>query len=64
LGEGFVPHAPHHQSVRSQQRKNARAMRRIARYWNTDVLNNPEGVLTDLLLQLAAPLTPSSSLNL
>jgi very-short-patch-repair endonuclease len=38
---------------------------RIVRYWNTDVLKNPEGVLTDLLAQLAAksPLTPSSSLN-
>jgi very-short-patch-repair endonuclease len=27
---------------------------RIVRYWNTDVLKNPEGVLTDLLAQLAA----------
>jgi very-short-patch-repair endonuclease len=132
-----VPHTPHHQFVRSQQRKNARVMRRIAtdaerkiwfllrdrrldgikfrrqvpsgpyildfvcferrlvvevdggqhadskadkvrdaclqargfrvvRYWNTDVLKNPEGVLTDLLAQLAAqrPLTHSSSLRL
>jgi very-short-patch-repair endonuclease len=37
---------------------------RVVRYWNTDVLKNPEGVLTDLLVQLATPLTPSSSLNL
>jgi very-short-patch-repair endonuclease len=38
---------------------------RVVRYWNTDVLKNPEGVLTDLLAQLAAkgPLTPSSSLS-
>jgi very-short-patch-repair endonuclease len=38
---------------------------RIVRYWNTDVLKNPERVLTDLLAQLAekSPLTPSSSLN-
>ena len=36
----------------------------IVRYWNTDVLKNPEGVLTDLLTQLAArPLTHSPSLN-
>jgi very-short-patch-repair endonuclease len=27
---------------------------RIARYWNNDVLKNPEGVLTDLLARLAA----------
>ena len=25
---------------------------RIVRYWNTDVLKNPDGVLTDLLVQL------------
>ena len=37
---------------------------RVVRYWNTDVLRNREGVLTDLLLQLVEPLTPSSSLNL
>jgi very-short-patch-repair endonuclease len=37
---------------------------RVVRYWNTDVLKNPEGVLTDLLAHLAAPLTPSSSMNL
>ena len=120
-----MPHTPHHHPVRSQQRKNARVMRRIAtdaerklwfllrdrrldgikfrrqvpfgpyvldfvcfdrklvvevdggqhaelkadtvrdarlqargfrvvRYWNTDVLKNPDGVLTDLLAQLAA----------
>ena len=125
-----MPQAPHHQFVRSQQRKNAREMRRIAtdaerkiwfllrdrrldgikfrrqvpfgpyildfvcferklvvevdggqhadsqadavrdarlqargfhvvRYWNTDVLENPEGVLTDSLAHLDAqgPLT-------
>ena len=122
-GEGFLSETPHHQSVRPQQRKNARAMRRIAtdaekklwfllrdrrldgikfrrqvpfgayildfvcfeqkivievdggqhsesesdklrdaqlegegfqviRYWNNDVLKNPEGVLTDLLMRL------------
>jgi very-short-patch-repair endonuclease len=27
---------------------------RVVRYWDTDVLKNPEGVLTDLLTQLAA----------
>jgi very-short-patch-repair endonuclease len=39
---------------------------RVVRYWNADVLRNPEGVLTDLLAQLvrSEPLTPSSSLNL
>jgi very-short-patch-repair endonuclease len=121
----LVPHTPKHQFVRSQQRKNARAMRRVptdaerkiwfllrdrrldgikfrrqvpfgpyildfvcferrlvvevdggqhadsqsdkvrdtrlqargfrvVRYWNTDVLENPDGVLTDLLAHLAA----------
>ena len=25
---------------------------RVVRYWNTDVLKNPEGVLMDLLVQL------------
>lgn len=25
---------------------------RVIRYWNTDVLKNPDGVLTDLLVQL------------
>src|SRR5690348_11363179 len=125
MGEGFVPQPPHHQSVPTRRRQNARAMRRIAtdaerklwfllrdrrldgikfrrqvplgpdivdfvcferrlvvevdggqhadsepdkvrdarlqaqgfsvvRYWNTDVLRNPEGVLTDLLARLAA----------
>jgi very-short-patch-repair endonuclease len=35
----------------------------IARYWNNDVLENPEGVLTDLLERLAGkrPLTPPPS---
>jgi very-short-patch-repair endonuclease len=38
---------------------------RVARYWNTDVLKNPDGVLTDLLAQLDAsrPLTHSSVLK-
>jgi very-short-patch-repair endonuclease len=27
---------------------------RVVRYWNSDVLENPEGVLTDLLAHLAA----------
>jgi len=27
---------------------------RVVRYWNTDVLKNPDGVLTDLLARLAA----------
>jgi very-short-patch-repair endonuclease len=124
-GEGFVTESPHHQVVKLRQRKNARAMRRIAteaeqklwlllrdrrldgikfrrqvpfgpyildfvcferrlvvevdggqhadseidkmrdarlhaegfqvvRYWNNDVLKNPEGVLTDLLARLEA----------
>ena len=120
-----MPHAPHHQRVKPQQRKSARGMRRVAtdaerklwfllrdrrlagikfrrqapfgpyvldfvcferrvvvevdggqhaeserddvrdarlreegfdvvRYWNNDVLKNPEGVLTDLLARLEA----------
>jgi very-short-patch-repair endonuclease len=28
---------------------------KVVRYWNNDVLQNPEGVLTDLLLRLDQP---------
>jgi very-short-patch-repair endonuclease len=27
---------------------------RVVRYWNTDVLQNPDGILTDLITQLGA----------
>jgi very-short-patch-repair endonuclease len=31
---------------------------RVVRYWNTEVLKNPEGVLTDLLARLGADPSP------
>jgi very-short-patch-repair endonuclease len=55
----------HAESVRDVERDAwlTRNAFRVVRYWNNDVLQNLEGVLTDLAAELNKPPHPSSSLR-
>ncbi|MFW2829695.1 hypothetical protein [Sphingomonas sp. ID0503] len=48
-------------SLRHNQTDAETALWHLLRFWNNDILTNPEGVLTSLLAALATPLPAGAS---